>query len=151
MSADETDDEDDLVERWTDPEMLLDESGLGVEMPKAAVFDVSPPTVGDDDAEAEDTEAGEAEANEEREALEAALADIDDELLSAFVVTVLLIKIAVLLVGIGVILVGMAGRTTLGGILIAAGCLAGLRAAKRYSDAQSITRDTDDTLGEQKG
>ena len=126
MSADKTDDEEDFVDRWTDPETLLEESVPGVEEPTEP-FDLSSPTV---DSISDD-------AADDREALQEAMANVDDELLSAFVVTVLLVKIAVLLIGIGIIFVGLAGRTELGGILLVAGCLVLFRAAHYYRKGKS--------------
>lgn len=90
--------------------------------------------VGDDEPAAHEPDPeGDIEPEAEAEAeLSDALEAIDDDLLNAFVGIVISIKAGILLCSIGLLVIGFLDMVTVGGGLIAVGCLAFARAAKRY-------------------
>ena len=129
MPSDPADDDDDFVDRWADPESDLAEAEQPFGDPEESAVVPNAPSE-------TDTEIQPAAATELGESLSA----VDDELLNAFVVSVLLTKAGVLLVCAGVMVIVLRGWVELGGGLLAVGLFAFLRVGYRY---RSHTHDQD--------
>ena len=120
-------DDDDFVDQWADPES--DES-LGD--PDRSISIPNAPSVPD------------YEAVVDSNSLESDLSSVDDELLNAFVVCVVLINAGVILVSIGFLLVMLRGQHTLGGVFLLAAAVAFVRVVHHYREYERTRSDDTD-------
>lgn len=125
MPIDSADGDDDILDRWADPdsEQSLGDPERSIRIPKA-------PSVPNYESAVIDTEN-----------LEADLSDVDGDLLNTFAVCVLLTKAGVLLVSIGLLLVAFRGQLGVGGVLVLAGTFCLIRAVQHYRAYEQNRQD----------
>ena len=120
--SEEADDEDRSYEEQVQEELV----------PEVTVGNDQSGISGDDPASISEELREDATSGEDTPSLSEALGEVDDKLGNAFVGTLVGVKLGVLLISAGALAIGFAGMTTLGGGLVAVGCLAFARAGQRY-------------------
>lgn len=120
--SEEADDEDRSYEEQVQEELV----------PEVTVGNDQSGISGDGPANISEELREDATSGEDAPSLSEALGEVDDELGNAFVGILVGVKLGVLLVSAGTLAIGVAGMTTLGGGLVAVGCLAFARAGQRY-------------------
>ena len=108
-----------------DDDRSYDERVLAELVPDVSGDSDDEPSIAEGDPAVDRTEATDGELAE-------ALDAVDDDLLDAFIKIVISIKAGILLISAGLLVIGFRGMDTVGGGLIAIGCLAFARAGQRY-------------------